>query len=394
VAFANSEYRGLAVAYLQSTVGDQFAAVAVALLVYDRTGSPGWTAAAYALTMLPSLIAGPALSWVADRYPRRNVMITCGWMQAAILATMAAPGMPLGATVILLIVVQLIQTPYNAAQSASLPVLLSPRAYPVGQAFFDSAFSVGQLVGLAAAGFVVTSIGSQMTLAVDAATCVMSSILISRTMRPRWSPLSGIRRDGDRVKARLLHILREDPKVLPLIGLLWMVSFAIVPEGLAVPLASEIHAPWAIGLILAMDPGANLLGLYVLGRYMSFETRLRWVGVLCLMTVLPLPIFFLPLGLAPVLIVLLVIGLAGAYHTTAKAALYSSIPDHWRGRVSGFVRIGLRAGQGIGIAVGGLVASATGSSRTAIALSGCAGLALCVLPALRLRTLHRRTTHP
>ncbi len=383
---ANREFRGLTLAYLQSTVGDQFAAVAVALLVYERTGSAAWTAAAYSLTMLPSLVSGPALSWIADRCPRRTVMVSCAWVQGLVLLVMALPGMPLGVLAGLLVAVQLVQTPYNAAQSASLPAILDARSYPVGQAFFDSAFNVGQLAGLAAAGVLVTAVGSQVTLALDAATSAVSALVIARVMQRRPAPAPSRSEDGV-VETRLLGILRSDPRVVPLIAMLWMVSFAIVPEGLAVPLAAELHSTWAVGIVLAMDPGAYLLGLFVLSRWTSTDSRVRWIGVLCVLTVAPLPCLFLPLPLVPVLAILLVIGMAGAYHTPAKASLNAAIPDAWRGRVAGVVRVGLRAGQGAGIAVGGLVASATGSSRTAIALVGCAGLVAVAWPAFRWRRL-------
>ena len=65
--FANPEFRALWLAQLLSVAGDQLARVAITVLVYDRTRSPFWTALTYAVTLLPWLVGGLALSGLADR---------------------------------------------------------------------------------------------------------------------------------------------------------------------------------------------------------------------------------------------------------------------------------------------------------------------------------------
>ena len=73
--FAIGEFRALWSAQVLSYAGDQFAQVAIAILVYGRTHSPFLTALAYALTYLPPIAGGPLLSGLADLFPRRRVMI-------------------------------------------------------------------------------------------------------------------------------------------------------------------------------------------------------------------------------------------------------------------------------------------------------------------------------
>lgn len=70
--FAGGEFRALWMAQLLSVVGDQLSRIAVSVLVIQRTGSEALTAVAFALT---DLVAGPLLSGIADRYPRRATMI-------------------------------------------------------------------------------------------------------------------------------------------------------------------------------------------------------------------------------------------------------------------------------------------------------------------------------
>lgn len=75
-AFAVREFRPLWTAYALSVCGDQLAAVALSVLVYNRTGSPALAALTYALTFLPDLLGGPLLAGLADLFPRKVVMIT------------------------------------------------------------------------------------------------------------------------------------------------------------------------------------------------------------------------------------------------------------------------------------------------------------------------------
>ena len=115
------EFRAMWIGSTASTAGDQLAAVALSLLVFERTQSAAWTALTWSLTLFPPLISGPLLGWVADRFPRRTVMVTTAWSQAVLMAAMAIPGMPLWAMIVLLVAVLAISSPYLAAQEASLP---------------------------------------------------------------------------------------------------------------------------------------------------------------------------------------------------------------------------------------------------------------------------------
>ena len=93
--FAIGEFRALWSAQVLSFAGDQFAQVAIAILVYGRTHSPFLTALAYALTYLPPIAGGPLLSGLADLFPRRRVMIVCDLLRIGTVGLIAVPGPPL-----------------------------------------------------------------------------------------------------------------------------------------------------------------------------------------------------------------------------------------------------------------------------------------------------------
>ena len=89
--FAVREFRALWAAYVLSAVGDRLALVALTLLVYDRTHSPLLAAVAFAAGTLPYLVGALFLSGIADRFPRREVMVVCDLLRALLLGAMLLP---------------------------------------------------------------------------------------------------------------------------------------------------------------------------------------------------------------------------------------------------------------------------------------------------------------
>ena len=122
--FAMREFRALWLAQLLSVAGDQLARVAITVLVYDRTHSALWTAVTYAVTLLPWLLGGVALSGVADRFPRRDVLVVCDVARMALVSLMVlvtmlvTSGWALGVIVGLLFIVTLFDSPFKAARAA------------------------------------------------------------------------------------------------------------------------------------------------------------------------------------------------------------------------------------------------------------------------------------
>lgn len=72
--FAVREFRALWSSQIFSVIGDRLALVALTILVFDRSHSPLLTAVAYASGYVPWVI-GALLSGLADRFPRRDVMV-------------------------------------------------------------------------------------------------------------------------------------------------------------------------------------------------------------------------------------------------------------------------------------------------------------------------------
>ena len=143
------EFRWLWVAGWQSVVGDQVARVALSVLVFDSTSSAVLTAAVYALTFLPAVLGGVVLGPVADRVPRRRVLVAGDAARACLLLWMAVVVVPWGVLAALVVVVVLIGAPWSAAEAALIADILPGELYTVGLGLRTASGQVAQLAGFA-----------------------------------------------------------------------------------------------------------------------------------------------------------------------------------------------------------------------------------------------------
>ncbi len=386
-AFAVGEFRALLSALLLSVVGDQFARVALAVVVFERTGSAGLTALTYGLTYLPDLVGGPLLSGLADRYPRRAVMIVSDLGRAALVAAMAVPGMPLLWLCVLLFAVQLLNAPFSAARAATLPAVLAGDLFVVGSAVSNTMVQLAQLVGFAVGGALVAAVGPSTALLVDAATFLASAAIIRHGVLARPAV-------GDRVTTSWwtsvtggARLVGGDPRLRSLVALACVAGFYITVEGLAVPYAAELGGgAAAAGLLLAAGPAGTVVGMLVVGRLVPPRTRLRWLGPMAVAACAPLTLCALRPGLAITVALWAASGFASAYHLAASAAFVRAVPDSGRGQAFGLAVTALRVCQGAGIVAAGLAAERALPS-TVVAWFGAVG----VLAALAAARMWRRS---
>jgi MFS family permease len=357
--FAVSEFRALWAAYVLSLVGDQLARVALSVLVYARTGSPLLTALTYALGFLPWIVGGPLLSGLADRLPRRTVMVVADVLRALVVGLMVIPAVPLPVLLVLLFAAELCAPPFSSARAALLPQVLDGELYVLGSAVNTITWEVTQVVGFVVAGASVAAVGARGALLVDAATFVVSALILAGWVRPRPAP---VREPGDTagVGSDLgagLRLVFGDPWLRTLTVLAWLCSAYMIPEALAAPVAAENGAgALAVGLLLAANPIGTAIGSVVIGRWVAPERRIRWLIPMAFLCGLPLIGCLWHPDLVLVGVLWGLSGLFSAYNLTANAAFVQALPDVRRGQALGIVQSGMAVGQGVGFLLAGAVA--------------------------------------
>jgi MFS family permease len=358
--FRVREFQALWFAQVFSIAGDQLARVALTLLVYARTGSSALSALTYALTFLPDLVGGPLLSGLADRYPRRTVMVVSDVIRAVLVGIMSINGMPLLLVCVLLVLVQLLNSPFNAARAALLPTMLDGDLFVGGQAIINITYQTGTLAGYVIGGALVAFTGSDTALAIDAATFVLSAILVRIGVAHRAAP--GKVEPKVRFGATLtslregLRLVSHNRTLRILVALGCVSGFYVVGEALSVPYARELGGgPFTAGLLFAAMPAGTAIGMVVLTRFIAPPVRLRLIGPLAVLSCVVLVLCAGHLNLAGTLIVWAVSGAAQAFQTVAAAAFVRAVPDNGRGQAFGLASTSLRLAQGLAVVIGGVI---------------------------------------
>ena len=382
--FGIGEFRALWSAQVLSYTGDQFAQVAIAILVYGRTHSAFLTALAYALTYLPPIAGGPLLSGLADLFPRRRVMIVCDVLRAGTVGLMAIPGIPFTALCLLLFCTVLTGAPFSSARTALMPDVLPGDRFVLGSAIGNITFQASQILGFVAGAAVVAILDPHRTLGIDAATFAASALIVLIGVRARPVPT---REGASRpslwsVSADGVRIVFGNRMLLTLLLFGWLAGFYIVPEGLAVPYARSLHgSTLTVGLLMAAMPLGTVIGAFMLGRAAAPSARIRMMGWLAVLSCAPLIGCAWGPPLWAVLLLWTLAGAGGAYQLAAAAAFVQALRPATRARAFGVAQSGLYAVQGLGILAGGALAQAIGAPL-AVGLAGLVGLTAATMLAM------------
>lgn len=400
--FAVAEFRALWMAQLLSVVGDQLARVALTVLVYDRTRSALLAAITFVVSIVPTFIGGVTLAWLADRYPRRGVMIGCDLARCILVLVMVIPGLPLAALVGLLFVVTLVGAPFTSARAAIYPDVLTGDRYVMGTAVTLTTYQFAQVLGFAVGGTVVGFFGTRTSLVIDAATFAGSALIVRARVRQRSAPSAGA--GGRRASSRLAGLVsgvrlvfaRPALRTPMLFG--WLAAFYCAPEGVAAPLAHDLGGgAAAVGVILASDALGQTVGAIMFSRFVAAPTRLRFMGPLAIASCGILALFGWRPGLAVSLLILFASGLCASYQLAANAAFVTAVPPERRSQAFGLAQGVMSLGQGTVMILAGAAAQHHAPARV-IAVCGAVGALVALVVAVsavggRIRPASGRHSH-
>jgi hypothetical protein len=275
--FRVREFRALWLAQLLSVAGDQLARVALTLLVYRQTNSALLAAITFVMGLLPVFLGGVFLSGLADRLPRRAVMIGCDLARLVLVLAMTLPGVPLAGLVALLFAVSTLSAPFTAARAATYPEILHGESYMVGTAVTLTTIQLAQVVGYGVSGLIVSLFNVRTSLVIDAATFGASAILIRLWVlaRPAAGQPEGERRPSA-VSGMLagFRLVFGNPALRTPMLFGWLAALYDSPEGIATPFAKMLgHEAITVGLLLAAPAFGNTVGCLVFGRLVSPQLR-------------------------------------------------------------------------------------------------------------------------
>jgi len=372
------EFRALFAAYTVSMLGDIVAAVALTVLVFERTGSSFLAGVTFTLAFVPYLFSGALLSSLVDRVPPRRLMIGCDLLSAAIVALMASSAVPVWALLALLFVLGLISPVAGGMRNRLLVVVLPGGAFIAGRSLFRIVAQSAQVVGNAAGGLLIALTSPRGALLIDCVSFLVSALVVRAATRAR-SPLGGAAGEMNVLRDSLAgaSAVLSDPRIRRVLLLGWLVpTCAVAPEALAAPYVAHLGlSEGAAGWWLAAIPTGMLVGELVAIWFVPPAWRLRLIGVLAAATFVPLLAFAVEPGLAVALPLLFVSGLCGAWILGQDALILEVTPERLLGRVFSVNQAGLISLQGLGFALAGALAEVV-PPHVAIVIAAVTGLGI------------------
>lgn len=271
-----------------SVLGTWIAAVALAIRMFDVTGSPGWVSALLFAEFTPLVLIGFLFGHRLDRLPVRGALAVSDLVAAAVFAVLAFMDEPL-AVVALAGVAGIAGGVARPLSTAAVPLLVPDHELERATGALGSADNAMTFFGEVIGGVLVGTVGASVALGLNAVSFAASAAMIAGTAalaRPAHLETP----DSSSLRPReTMRRIRRSP-VLRQIALGWAAGTVVLGVVLAVQvplLRGEFGAsPAAVGLILGLDAaglvaGSMFAGSRTFGRA-AFPLSLAGMGA-CVM---------------------------------------------------------------------------------------------------------------
>jgi len=353
-----------------SNIGTWMETVGVGILVTSTTGKAGWTGLVAAAGFVPQAVLAPVAGALADRVPRRTLLLTTTSVQmvfAGLLAFLTSIGTP-GPGVVTVIVfgagcASALGFP---AYQAMLPDLVPTRDLPGAIALSSAQWNLGRVIGPALAGIVIGLGGYELAFTINALSFfAVLAVLASFTLPPPAhhgdvSIVESVREGARFVRGN--PALRFVVESLALNSLLAAPFIALIPA-VALKLFHEEKLGTSV-LVTAQGVGAVCMALSLAWYFSRFGARRTLLVMLGL-----LPVALLAYALAPTLGFAAIVILGVGYLYMGCLSSFTTIaqlvaPPELRGRVVSVLMMLLGALYPLGAVLQGAIADEIGLRPT------------------------------
>jgi len=179
-----------------SQLGNQAFYIALALWIKSATGSATLMGLMLMVSSLPAVLLGPIGGVVADRYPRRRIIIfsdLCGGLVVLFLAgTMVAAPTATSTIIAVLFVVSIVLAVitafFNPAITAAIPDIVPEEKLPGANGLFQFSYQLAIFIGQGIGGTLFRILGAPILFFIDGITFLFSSLSESLIVIPQQIP--------------------------------------------------------------------------------------------------------------------------------------------------------------------------------------------------------------
>jgi predicted MFS family arabinose efflux permease len=152
------EFRLLWLSQLGSDLGDWIGRVALAILIFERTGSAFSTALVTTVSVLPYVGLGPFLTARLSRFHRRSVLVGSDLGRGLLFALLALD-LPVPLLLAITFIAGCLTPPFEAMRSAAVPNTVPADEFGDANALMTMTLEAALLVGYATGGGLVAVLG-------------------------------------------------------------------------------------------------------------------------------------------------------------------------------------------------------------------------------------------
>ncbi|MEV4347764.1 MFS transporter [Actinoplanes sp. NPDC049596] len=379
--FALAEFRVLFLVRCVTMAAISIGSLALGATTYASTGSPVLTALAMFGGPLITLIGSATVLSASDSLGPRRASAIMPLAYAVAFALQALPHLSWGWRFALLAIPYLAGSATSGSTMRLLHDIVPPEGFVLGRATLNIAVGVMQIAGYGLGGLLLAVFTPSTLFLVAAAGAVAVAVILRLGIRDR----PGVARpDGQGLVTRTREVNRRllgSPVTRPLYLAMWVPNGLIVGcEALFVPFAGQSFA----GYLFAVAAAGMLVGDVVMGRFVPPRRRDRLIEPLRLLLALPYLGFLFAPSPAAALVLAFVASAGYAASLPLQERLVGAAGPDMRGQAFGLYSTGLMAGQAIGAAIGGVLATRLGATH-AMGVLAVASLAVTVAltPGLR-----------
>ena len=380
----------LAGALTLAELGETLASIALAVVVYGKSGSVLATGAFFVAARLGPAFASQPLAALLDRVAGRRGLAICFLIEAALFLVLALP-LPVAVLIVVPLVTGTLAVCCRAVARAEAAIRLTKAdRLRDGNSALNLGFAVAGTAGAALGGWLCALVSPRLPLLAAAGCFALGAGLIART--PRARPAAQAESVFAHLREGIAHA-RRDRLAL---GLICIQTAALLGFMLVIPIEvvyaerelgagaggyGALLATWGLGIVVGGVVFAHArVGLMMLAAAASLTVAAGYIG----------------LALAPTLAAACACSLLGGIGNGVQwvavmTAVQERVPDTLQVRVVGLLDAGAQLAPGLGFAIGSLL-TAVFSARATYAIAGVATiLAAAAFLAVHVRT--RTATH-
>ena len=177
------EYWKLFVANTISRLGDSIDAIAYSWMAYEITTSASWLAIIMGVNAIPTILFQPLVGALVERINQKKLMVLTDLGRGLIVFLTALFLITGDLTAWILLIFTFLNSTLEAFRMpvgmAVYPKIISKEKYTLATSLNQSISQIAQIIGMAAAGFIIGLMGTGGAIMIDATTFIISGIILS-----------------------------------------------------------------------------------------------------------------------------------------------------------------------------------------------------------------------